>query len=441
MSVTNRIMVTSQASHGVAGCIAAMPLAARLGMGIGRDSTPTTDRRRSCREESQLEEGEYRRKRILAMCLGGIGDTVLAFAALRDLRAASPHDHLTALAMWPQSAELLNDLGIFDEVLQHNYQKERTWRSLLATLRLRGHGYDASILTFPTNRFEYNLLARLIGAPRRYGHRYLRGGDAANLRFLLTDTVDQVRGRHTIDENRAIVACLTGITPSQSADPRLGPLDPQYHEAAERMMAHLNEPLLAIHPGCTIYKGHAARRWDAECFGDLCRRAHRELGLQPVIFGMPDEIELKLKIQSLCPEAFLAHGPTIRHTAAMLARCSCMVSNDSGLAHIASAVDVPVVMICGPTDPASIGPYANKGRVVTSGLGCSPCFQVGRKPLRCINPEYQACLKGIRVDDVLAAVAVCLPGHPAPHAGGLGLHACLSRRAKSLALPVLAGAN
>ncbi len=423
--------------------ISRAPSTSRIGTGTIEDSSPRVVsgyQRRSGLDEARTEVAGVRQQRILALCLGGIGDTVLAFAALRDLRAACPHDHLTALAMWPQSAELLTDLGIFDEVIQHNFQRARTWRSVLKTIALRSRHYDAGILTFPTNRFEYNLLTRLIGAPRRFGHRYLRGGDLTGLRFLLTDTADQKQGRHTIDENREIVSRFTGRIIDQPADIRLGPLDPTYHRNAERMLAHLDEPLLAIHPGCTIYKGHAARRWDAERFGELCRRAHRELGLQPVIFGMPDEIDLKLRIQALCPEVYLAHGPTIRHTAAMLARCACMVSNDSGLAHIASAVEVPVVMICGPTDPDSIRPYTSAGRVVTAGLGCSPCFQVGRLPLHCNNPIHQACLKNVAVDSVLAAVAECLPSHQAPHADGLGLHECLSRRNKSIALPVLAGA-
>ncbi|MBN2559783.1 MAG: hypothetical protein JXQ75_02470, partial [Phycisphaerae bacterium] len=79
--------------------------------------------------------------------------------------------------MWPQSAELLEDLGIFDEVVQHNFQCDRYWRSLWTTLKLRLRRYDVSILAFPANRFEYNVLAYLLGAKRRYGHTYIRGGD------------------------------------------------------------------------------------------------------------------------------------------------------------------------------------------------------------------------------------------------------------------------
>jgi lipopolysaccharide heptosyltransferase II len=345
------------------------------------------------------------RRRILALCLGGIGDTVLAFAALRDLRRACPHDHIAALAMWRQSAELLEDLGVFDEVLQHNFQNDRLWRSLRYALQLRFAHYDVSLLAFPANRFEYNAMAWLLGAPRRCGHTYVRGGDFANLRFLLTDTIAQQLGRHVVDENRALVAHFTGQSSPDSADVRLGPLDPVYHADAERMLAHLPRPLVGLHPGSSLFKGLTTKRWPVERFGELCHRIQRVFGACPVVFGNPDEIDLKLDIQRLCPSIYFAHGPSIRHTAALMARCAAFVSNDSALAHLANAVDVPVVMICGPTDAHEVRPYSPRGRVLTSGIGCSPCFRVGRQPMKCVNAVERACLKAISVDEVLEAMA------------------------------------
>jgi len=373
-------------------------------LGGAAPARPLRPKRRTAAPEVALGS-----QRILALCLGGIGDTVLAFAALRDLRRACPRDHLTVLAMWPQAADLLRDLGLFDEVLQHNFQTEPKHRSGRVAWRLRRRRYDVGLLAFPTNRFEYNALTWLLGARRRLGHTYLRGSNVANLRFLLTERIEQQAGRHTVDENRALVARFTGRPPDEPADTRLGPLDPVYHRYAGRMLRHLGGPLLGLHPGCSCYKGLAAKRWPAERFGELCRRAHRELGLQPVVFGTPDEFELKLQVQAVYPPVFLAHGPSIRHTAALMARCAVLVSNDSALAHLASALEVPVVMPCGPTDPGEVGPYGHPERVLTAGLPCSPCFRVGRRPMRCTQPVPWACMERIAVERVLEAVARCRP--------------------------------
>jgi heptosyltransferase-2 len=168
------------------------------------------------------------------------------------------------------------------------------------------------------------------------------------------------------------------------------------------------------------------------------------LGLQPVIFGTPDELDLKLRIQAMCPEVFLAHGKTIRHTAAQIAQCSVFVSNDSGLAHIASALDVPVVMACGATDARGIGPYPGHGRSVVSSVSCSPCFQVGRRPLRCTHEIRSACMNQITVEQMLGAAASCLrvPAVRTDHLDGLGLHESLTtENAPALAVSANTGAE
>lgn len=380
-----------------------MQLALRFG--ANTDEPRTRDRQIARNMESTAAPIAGRRRKILALCLGGIGDTVLAFAALRELRRAYPDDHLTALTMWPQAADLISDLGIFDEVLQHNFQKSPRFKSLRFAWKLRQSKYDASLLSFPTNRFEYNVLSYILGSPVRWGHDYLRGRNLSNLRFLLTNRIAQETGHHTVDENRSLVKAMTGAESSLPPDIRLGALGSQFHREAERMLGFLKRPLLGVHAGCTTYKGHAARRWPADRFGELCQAVIDQLDMQPVIFGMPDEIDLKLSIQKKCPQVFLAHGESIRLTAAMMARCTAFVSNDSGLAHIASALDVPVVMICGPTASWSIRPYTSTGRVVDSELPCAPCFLVSRRPLKCTHPINQACLKSIGVKRVLSEIA------------------------------------
>lgn len=377
-------------------------------------------------------------RRILVLCLGGIGDTILAFAALRDLRRACPDDHITALAMWRQSADLLSDLGIFDEVLQHNFQNASAWQSLKFALRTRFNRFDVSLLAFPANRFEYNAVSYLLGSPRRFGHTYLRGGHHSELRFLLTDTVSQQAGRHTVDENRVLVASFTGIQANEEANIRLGPFDGSYVSDAERMLSHLPRPLIGLHPGSSRFKGLDTKRWPIERFGELCRRIQSVLGACPLVFGNPDEIDLKLEIQRLCPQIFFAHGPTIRHTAAIMERCAAFVSNDSALAHLASAVGLPVVMICGPTDPGEVKPYSANGRVLMSGIACSPCFRVGRQPMKCTNPVQQACLKAVEVDDVLKAVAECMARDTAVSDKIAPPSRLVGSGGKSVRLPVLA---
>jgi len=267
-------------------------------------------------------------------------------------------------------------------------------------------------VAFPANRFEYNVLSWLIHARQRYGQRYLLGSDWTSLRWLLTDTVQQRPGRHVIEENVALVAATGGRCGDDSGrqiDIRLGPVAGRFHRYADRVLTGTHGPLLGVHTGCSVYKAMSHKRWPKEKFAELCARAREQLSLQPVLLGGAEESEVNRWIAQRCG-ALVAEPTSIRETAAIIQRCTLFVSNDSGLAHIASALDVPVVMIVGPTDQQLARPYTPQGRVVSLDLPCSPCFAYSRRPLRCrrAGDEAYACVRRLGVGRVLETVAQVL---------------------------------
>ena len=73
------------------------------------------------------------------------------------------------------------------------------------------------------------------------------------------------------------------------------------------------------------------------------------------------------------------------------------VTNDSGLMHVAAALDVPLIAIFGSTDPVATGSAGANGRIVRIPIECSPCLQ----PVCPLG--HLKCMKRIRVDMVLDA--------------------------------------
>jgi len=89
---------------------------------------------------------------------------------------------------------------------------------------------------------------------------------------------------------------------------------------------------------------------------------------------------------------------SLSHSAALLARCACLVSSDTGPLHLATAVGTPVVGLYGSTDPRRTGPIGGGHRVLIKDLPCVPCEEKDC-PL-----GARACMSEITTDDVYEAV-------------------------------------
>ncbi|RWX43918.1 Glycosyltransferase family 9 (heptosyltransferase), partial [Candidatus Electrothrix marina] len=79
---------------------------------------------------------------------------------------------------------------------------------------------------------------------------------------------------------------------------------------------------------------------------------------------------------------------------ACIARCSVFVTNDSGLMHVAAALNTPLVAVFGSTDHIATGPYSEQATIVRRPVECSPCMKT-----HCPKGHFQ-CMEGITVEEV-----------------------------------------
>ena len=93
----------------------------------------------------------------------------------------------------------------------------------------------------------------------------------------------------------------------------------------------------------------------------------------------------------------LAAKTTIREFLALIKICSVLLTNDSGLMHIADSLDVPLVALFGSTSPVATGPYRQSKNVIQKKVPCSPCFKR-------VCPIDFPCMKKIGVEEVTQAV-------------------------------------
>ena len=123
-----------------------------------------------------------------------------------------------------------------------------------------------------------------------------------------------------------------------------------------------------------------AKKWPEQHFAKLADEAIQR-GMQVWIFGGPKDKETSQTIQSLMSLGNLDHcldltgRTTIPNVVDLMSLSALVVSNDSGLMHIAAAVGCETVVVYGSTSPEFTPPLTEKLNIVSLNLPCSPCFK------------------------------------------------------------------
>jgi len=332
---------------------------------------------------------------LLVVQTAFLGDVVLTTPLLAALRRAHPERALHVVAT-PLGASVLAGHPAIDVL--HPYAKRGAERGLAGLLslvrRLRRERFAIAVAAQRSARTGF--LVRGSGAPVRVGFASSPGA------WALTDRVPWQPDRHAVHRYLAL-AGPAGADPHADSTPSLAVLPASASAVTEALGADgvpAEAALLAIAPGSTW----GTKRWTPEGFAAVIAAAP-ERGLHPVLVGSPEE-------RALCEEVSALAGGDIPNLAgrtrppeltALLARSKALVTNDSGPAHVASAVGTPVVAVFGPTVPAfGYTPWGAGNRIVEHlGLACRPCSSHG--PQVCPLGHHR-CMREIAPAEVLAAL-------------------------------------
>lgn len=346
--------------------------------------------------------------KILLIALSGIGDALMFTPALKLLKKKLPNAEIDALVMYKGAQEIYSSNPNLNKIIHFNFVKEGAIKSFKFLLQLRKK-YDASINVYPANRKEYNLISFIIGAKQRAGVVYLRKdkscfGFLNNVRVLENDKV------HNVQTN--IKLCEALIGKKFNEEPLFEfPISKQEINSAFNYLnkneIKENEIVIGFHPGCATLKNHIKRRWEPEKFAELGKKLIKDHNARILIFGGPDEKELKDKISSLInsEKVIIVSAESLTESTAIMKRCNVFVTNDSSQMHIAAAMGLKVVAIVGPTNQNYIYPWKTDHQIVTLNLDCAPCFFYSPRPLICNRDDLKfKCIKELTVDMVYSSV-------------------------------------
>lgn len=336
---------------------------------------------------------------ILIVGPSWVGDMVMAQTLFQSLKQRHPECQIDVLAPdW--SRPILERMPEVRQALSfplgHGALELGTRRRIGKSLAGQ---YDQAILL--PNSLKSALVPFFAGIPKRTGWK-------GELRYgLLNDVrkLDKERYPLMIERFMALAYEPGAALPQPYPKPSLQ-IDAQSREAAlAKFGLTLDRPVLALCPGAEFGE---AKKWPAEHYAKVAELKIRE-GWQVWLFGSKNDHPVGEAIRSrlipgLREEARNLAGETSLAEAIDLLSCAAAVaSNDSGLMHVAAALNRPLVAIYGSTSPGFTPPLADKVEVVRLGIECSPCFD------RTCRFGHYNCLRELKPRPVVEALGRLVP--------------------------------
>ena len=340
--------------------------------------------------------------KILVVGPAWVGDMVLAQSLFKSLKLQQPEAIIDVAApAW--TLPLLTRMPEISEAIALPFRHGQF--ALRERLRfgksLKPRKYTRAIVL--PNSLKSALLPWAAHIPRRTGFigewRYGLLNDVRHLnKQALPRTVDRFVALG-LDRGQALPADLPKPRLAANQDLALQALHRLGHDVP-------SVPVLGLCPGAEYGE---AKRWPAEYYAEVATAALAK-GWQVWLFGSQKDAVVTAQIDTLTGKRCLNLGgkTALGEAIDLMALTSAVVSNDSGLMHIAAALDKPLVAIYGSSDPQHTPPMSSHAAILYLGLECSPCFE-RECPLGHLN-----CLRQIKAKQVIDQIKL-LPAHGIEH--------------------------
>ena len=335
-------------------------------------------------------------KKTLIIRLSSLGDVILATPVINALKAKFPDSELFFLTKARYADLLKNDPRIsslveFDPVKGH--KGVSGFMRLISELR----SCDFDLLIDLHANLRSFLIRHLVESriKLKYHKRWLRRWSMVHLKFLKS------KPAHTVDSYLEPLKKLD--VEATESDPLIFVSRDGLEFSNHFLLEHRIEKddiVVGVHPGAKW----ETKRWDAEKFARVGRSLAEKPGHKIMLLGDAEEVKLVEQVGRGIPAERIvrAVGLPLGKVMSLIKRCDCLITNDSGPMHIASALKVPVVAIFGPTHPKlGFAPIGSPNLVLCADVKCSPCSLHGEK--KC-SKKSRFCMDLIEPDMVIEAV-------------------------------------
>jgi len=307
---------------------------------------------------------------ILIVGPSWVGDMVMAQSLFMALKSQHPNANIDVLApAWSRPIiEAMPEVrAAIDMPVGHGALQLGVRRAVADSLKPAA--YDQAIIL--PNSLKSALIPWLAGIPKRTGWK-------GEFRYgLLNDLRPLDKSVYSLMVQKYVaLAYPKGTLPKDFVcpNPKLECSPEHLSAALSGFHLSLERPVLALCPGAEFGR---AKKWPERHYAEVASR-HIKSGGQVWLFGSKNDHDACTKIAAELPAdrvAVLAGETSLQQAVALLSQVQKVVSNDSGLMHVASALGRPLVALFGSTSPDYTPPLGDQSEIIKADIDCSPCFK------------------------------------------------------------------
>jgi len=311
-----------------------------------------------------------RQLRTLVVAPNWVGDAVMSqplLSLLRQQHPERPVDVLATAGVSPVYSAMPEVAKLISTSFEHgSLQLGLRWKM---ARQLKANGYAAAYVL--PNTLKFALLPWLAGIPLRVGYK----GES---RYGLINQMhhDQIPPRAMQTFYAALAFAPTSPTPVTFPKPHMEVSAARIAAVSEKFGLSAQQPRIVFAPGAEF---GVAKRWPAYRFAALAAQIIKHAPQSKILLlgsgGDSATCQEICDLEPMLQMDNLAGKTSLEEAISLIASAHAVISNDSGLLHIASALNRPVIALYGPTDPNHAPPFSDVASSISLHLDCAPCRQ------------------------------------------------------------------
>ena len=313
----------------------------------------------------------------------------MTLPAIASIRQGFPNAEITVLAKeWVAEIFVLSPdvdkIIIFDDNGRH---KGVCGKIRLAN-EIRTYDFDMAILL--QNAISAAIITAFAGIPKRVGYNT----DARS--FLLTNAIKLRKETKKLHQTKYYLEMVKELGCPNIYNDVFLKVPHEYLLIASQLLENNSisngDMIIGMAPGAAY---GPAKRWLTDRFTKLADMLADELNAKILLFGSKQDLQMTQEIATSSGHKIVdfAGKTTLKEAIALINACHLFISNDSGLMHVAGALDKPTVAIFGSTNHITTSPIGSRCKIVRKDISCAPCLK------KVCDSDFR-CMTSISVEDV-----------------------------------------